>query len=124
MEVSYIEKCKINDDLHLVVYKPKPSVVVALIRDKQDKIIGCGYLASFPENDVDFIHSVSVEPEFRNNGYCQMIINKLIKHSIRQAIQLDTENPIAKHAYEKCGFRVIKEGRWRSGCWLMQYGDC
>ena len=124
MEFTYIENYKIDSNLHLVVYKQRPREVEVSIRDEQNKIIACGYLLSIPTKKVDFIHSVSTIPEFRNNGYCQTIINKLVDYSNGRTIQLDTGNPIAKHVYEKCGFRVIKEGHWRSGCWVMQRGEC
>lgn len=48
MEFTYIENYKIDSNLHLVVYKQRPSEVEVSIRDEQNKTIACGYLLSIP----------------------------------------------------------------------------
>ena len=70
-------------------------------------VVGKGEMIYLKEDDVYLIQSVFVLKKYRNRGYCHKIIQSLLGYNCGKPVLLETFNPIAKHIYEKFGFRTM-----------------
>ena len=70
-------------------------------------VVGKGEMDYLNKDGVYLIRSVFVLKKYRNKGYCHKIIQSLLSYNSGKTVLLETFNPIAKHIYEKFGFRAI-----------------
>jgi ribosomal protein S18 acetylase RimI-like enzyme len=89
-----------------------------LIIDYNQQIIGCGYAqirSAKPYQNHDlfgYLGFMYVSPEFRGNGFNNLLLNDLKKWVLSQGItevrlEVYSENEAAVRAYEKAGFKQI-----------------
>lgn len=74
-------------------------------------------------NRVYKIYNVYVAPQYRNKGYCAIMISMAVDFAEKYCVDgvdtviADAKNEIEKHIYEKCGFKVKfydkYDKRWR-----------
>jgi ribosomal protein S18 acetylase RimI-like enzyme len=89
-----------------------------LVIDYNQQIIGCGYAqirSAKPYQNHElfgYLGFMYVSPEFRGNGFNNLLMNDLKKWILSQGItevrlEVYSENEAAMRAYEKAGFKQI-----------------
>lgn len=71
-----------------------------------------------PDKDTDYISQVGVKEEFRGRGVGTALVRHLIglarqKGRRKCALDVAVTNPEAQRLYERLGFRVVQENRWK-----------
>lgn len=58
-------------------------------------------------NNLNYVTFLGIDPEFRDRGYSNDLVNDLVNKYDANVLEVETDNHVAIKAYEKNGFEIV-----------------